>query len=89
MKRAELNSIVKHVALLGQLGLSVLMPLLLCLAFCWYLNTKHNVGLWIYLIGFFFGIGSSFMTAYKFYQNEIQKEKKENKKKRVSFNRHV
>ena len=29
------------------------------------------------------------MTAYKFYQNEIQKEKKENKKKKVSFNRHV
>lgn len=47
--------------------------------------------MWIYIVGFFFGIGASFMTAYKFYLSEIQKEKKENKnkKKRVSFNKHM
>ena len=89
MKRAELNSIVKNVALLGQLGLSVIMPMLICIAACWYLNTHLGVGLWVYILGFFFGLGSSFMTAYKFYLSEIQKEKKENKVKKVSYNRHI
>jgi len=89
MKRDELNAIIKNVALLGQLGLSIIMPMLLSIGICWYLNTRLGVGLWIYIFGFIFGIGSSFMTAYKFYLAEIQKTKKENKKKRVSFNRHI
>ena len=88
MNREEINSVMKNVALLSQLGLSVIMPTLLCVALCWYLNTHLNVGLWVYIPGFSFGLLSSFMTAYKFYLSEISKTKKENKKKKVAFNRH-
>ena len=87
MKRGELHEIAKHIALLSQLGLSIIMPLLLCIALCWYLTTYHNVGLWVYIPGFFFGLGGSAMTVYKFYLSEIRKSKKE-EKKTVSFNRH-
>ena len=91
MKREDFNNILKNMALLSQLGLSIVMPMLICIALCWYLNAQKGVGMWIYFVGFFFGIGASFMTAYKFYLSEIQKEKKENKKKkkRVSFNKHT
>lgn len=89
VKRDVFNSIVKNIALLGQLGLSVIMPLLLCIALCWYLTTRLEVGMWVYIPGFLFGLGSSFMTAYKFYLAQVQKDKKEEKKTRVSFNKHL
>lgn len=41
------------------------MPVLLCLFLCWLIVSKTGAGNWVYLIGFFFGIGGSFMTAYK------------------------
>ena len=87
VKRGELNEIVKQISLLGQLGLSIIMPLLMCIALCWYLTTYHGVGLWVYIPGFIFGLGGSAMTVYKFYLSEIRKNKKE-EKKTVSFNRH-
>ena len=89
MKREELNNIVKHLALLGQLGLSVLMPTLLCLLFCFFLTSRLGVGMWVYILGFFFGFGGSIMTAYKFYLSEIAKNKKDDKEKKVSFNKHL
>ena len=87
LKRGELNEIVRQISLLGQLGLSIIMPLLMCIALCWYLTTYRNVGLWVYIPGFFLGLGGSAMTVYKFYLSETRKSKKE-EKKTVSFNRH-
>lgn len=89
MSREELNKIVKNLALITQLGLSFIMPTLLCVWLSWYLNMKKGVGLWIYIPGFILGLGSSFMTAYKFYLSVISKEKKEDKDKKVSFNEHL
>lgn len=89
MSREELNKIVKNLALITQLGLSFIMPTLLCVWLSWYLNMKKGVGLWIYIPGFILGLGSSFMTAYKFYLSVIAKEKKEKKDKKVYFNEHL
>ena len=89
MKREELNMIVKNVALLGQLGLSIIMPMLITVGICYFLTVRFNIGMWVYIPGFILGIGSSVTTAYKFYKSVISKEQKENKKTRVSFNRHI
>ncbi|MBP5152314.1 MAG: AtpZ/AtpI family protein [Lachnospiraceae bacterium] len=86
--RKDLSKIFKNLTLLTQLGLSLIMPLLMCLAFCWYLTYRFNVGVWVYIVGFFFGLGASFMTAYKFYVSQSNKSKKGTKNK-VSFNRHA
>lgn len=87
MQRRELNEIVRQVALLGQFGLSLVMPMLICIGICVFLTQKTSVGMWVYIPGFLFGLGSSFMTAYKFYIAESNKGKKE-EKKTVSFNSH-
>lgn len=87
MKREELNNIIKNVAFLGQLGLSLIMPILICIALCVFLTNRFNVGTWIFIPGFIFGLGASFMTAYKFYVAETKKSKKE-EKKTISFNNH-
>lgn len=89
MGREGLNKVLQNVVFIGQLGLSFIMPILLCIALSWYLNSVKGVGVWIYIPCFIFGIGGSFVTAYKFYLSVMKKEKKEEKKKTVSFNRHI
>lgn len=80
---------LKNLSILTQFGLSLVTPLLLCLAGCWWLNSRLGIGTWIFAIGFFFGLGGSGMVAYKLYLFATEKNKKEKKKKKVSFNRHA
>ena len=84
------SEILRNVTMLSQLGLSFITPLLLCLALCWFIISKTGVGVWVYIPGFIFGLGSSFMVAYRLYLSVLKKEEKEKKKRTsVSFNQHV
>ena len=77
--------------MVGQLGLSLLMPLLICLFLCYLLITRFSVGGWIFIPGFIFGLGGSAMTGWKVYLSVTKKQNKERKKKNpneVSFNTH-
>lgn len=80
--------IVKNITMLTQFGLSFITPLLVCLGVCWWLYSGIGVGGWVFILGFFFGMGGSGMVAYKFYLSITNKQKKEKKKSKVSFNRH-
>lgn len=83
------TEIMKNLTILTQFGLSFITPLLLCLGACWWLNGHVGVGAWIYVPGFFFGLGGSAMVAYKLYLSVIKRGKKEKKKEKISFNRHI
>lgn len=84
------TSTLKNLTMLTQLGLSFIMPLLMCLALCWWLTAHMGVGGWVFIPGFFFGMGGSAMAGYKAYLAVMKREKKKDKeKKRVSFNRHL
>ncbi len=85
--KSDIRKVFKQLTLLTQFGLSLITPLLMCLLLCWYLTYKFNIGVWVYIIGFFFGLGGSFMTGYKFYLANLSSGKEEKPKK--SFNRHV
>lgn len=82
------SEIMKNITMLSQLGLSFITPLLLCLAICWFLTAKTGVGSWIYILGFFFGLGGSGTVAYKFYLSVDKQEKHKKSKNKVYFNRH-
>ncbi len=88
MKR--LADVYKDILMLTQLGFSFITPLLLCLALCWCLSTYLGLGSWVYIPGFFFGLGGSGMTAYKFYLAIERKQEKESKKEKekIYFNHH-
>ncbi len=91
-KTTNFSKVMTQFAMVGQLGLSLVTPLLLCIYICYTLTTKMGAPSWIYIIGFFFGLGASFMTAYKVYLDVILKNKHEGKKrsdKEVSFNKHI
>ena len=85
------TEIIKNVSLLTQFGLSLVTPLLLCLFICWWLCGFFGLGGWIYIPGFFFGLGGSGTVAYKLYLTETRRYEKEQRehKKKVSFNRHL
>ena len=85
------SEIIRNVTMLSQLGLSLITPVLICLAVCWLIVSKTGAGGWVYIPGFFFGLGGSATVAYKFYLSINRQQKKENKKKKnkVSFNKHL
>lgn len=82
-------NLAKSLTAFTQFGLSLVTPLLLCLGLCMWLSQGMGVGGWVYIPGFFFGMGGSAMVAYKFYLGIIGKQEKEKKKKRICFNRHI
>ena len=84
------SQILKNLSLLTQLGLSLLTPTLLCLFVCYLLQTRVGLGMWIYLPGFFFGLGGSATVAMNFYRLMEKRGKKEKKDKKntISFNGH-
>ena len=89
-KRSDFSKIMTQFALVGQLGLSLVMPLLICIFACYMMNTRWGFPGWIYIIGFFFGLGGSMMTAYKVYLETTKKtEGKKRSEKETSFNKHI
>ncbi len=92
MQMREISKLLGQFAMVGQLGLSLLMPLLLCLLLCYLLVTKLSVGVWVYIPGFVLGLGGSMTTAYKVYLSVIHREEKKKKERdsgEVYFNKHV
>ena len=89
-KRKQMRDALRHLTYLSQLGLSLVIPLLMCIFLCYWLTTRFGFGGWIYIPGFILGLGSSCMTAWKFYTSVNSKAKKEeeNNKKPPSFNNH-
>ena len=85
------TELVKNLTLLTQLGLSLITPLLMCLGACWWLTTSVGLGGWIYIPGFFFGLGGSFGVAMKVYRWAALQDKKDKKDtpKPRGYNRHI
>ena len=83
----EWSKAFRNLSILSQFGLSLAMPLLLCLFVAYQLREHFHFSYWIYLPAFFFGLAASFMTAYKFYLSVSEKEKKQETKDRA-FNQH-
>ncbi len=80
--------IAKDLSLLTQFGLSLVIPLLICLLICQWLCAAFDLGEWVYLPGFILGLGSFGVTAYKLYLSQTRPKKRETNNK-VSFNRHM
>ena len=50
---------MSSLSMFSQLGLSLAAPLLLCVLICSWLTGRFGIGTWIYIPGFFFGLGGS------------------------------
>jgi len=88
MKMADIKNICRTLPLVGQLGLSIVVPIVLCIVVCNWLINKFGMGTWVYIPGFIFGLGASFMTMYKLYLSEKEKSKRDENAP-CAFNEHV
>ena len=92
MEVRNVSKLIGQFAMVGQLGLSLLMPLLMCLFACYLLVSKLSLPVWIYIPGFILGLGASMTTAYKVYLSVVQKEDKKKIKRNpneVYFSKHI
>ena len=80
------TEILKQLSMLTQFALSLVTPLLLCLGICYLLTTKAQVGGWVYIVGFFFGLGGSGTVGWKFYKMVLADQKKKDRGKKPSHN---
>lgn len=91
MKQKNFFNALGDLLWLTQLGLSMLLPLLLCLAGCWWLVSRQWVGYWVYPIGIVLGLGAGAVSFRDFRKLMLRRAKgteKEQKERPVSFNRH-
>lgn len=88
-KRKYWANVLKQVSWLSQLGLSIIMPLLICVLICAFLTIRFDIGGWIFIPGFILGIGASFTTGYNFYISESKKSKKDKDERKRGYNSHV
>lgn len=86
-KLTHWNRIARNISLIGQLGLSLIMPLLLSLGACYYLISHFSFGLWLYIPGFVLGLGASFTTAYKVYVSVMNRQEPRQHRD-IGYNRH-
>lgn len=82
---------LEYLVYVGQLGLDLVMPCLLCLGASWYLDTRLGWGIWVYFVGLVLGLGAGGMTFWKFYTRVVMKGYKKEKKreKRISYSKHI
>lgn len=84
----QIQETYKNLLMLTQFGLSFITPLLVCLGFCLWLTSRFHLGGWIFILGFFFGMGGSGMVAYKLYLSVMKQQKKDKTKEKAYFNSH-
>ena len=71
------GNIMRNLVIFTQFGFSFITPLLLCVCLCWWLTERFAVGSWIFIPGFFFGLGGSGMVAWQYYLAVMNQDRKE------------
>lgn len=82
------NKIVKGIALVGQIGISVITPpVVMALLGAW-LSGKLGTGAWLTLVCIVVGLLASASTAYSYYKKFFKAGPKEEENHPVSFREH-
>ena len=87
----NLYRVFEQLTWVGQLGLSLLLPLVLLLAGCWWLTTHAGVGMWVYVPGFLLGLAlgaTTFAQFLRYWVKEQDRQRREDGPPRTGFNGH-
>ncbi|MGN0975249.1 MAG: AtpZ/AtpI family protein [Gemmiger sp.] len=80
--------LLEDVLWLTQLGLSLLLPLVVCLWGCSWLTAHTGVGGWIYVPGFVVGLGCGAATFRNFARMMMKRAEKNKSGRPAGFNKH-
>ena len=84
----DFTKIMRGVALLTQLGLSVAAPPVLMIWLAQWLQNRYALGAWTTIVALVAGFISSACGLYQFYKTTLGQSERESKKHPPSFDRH-
>lgn len=82
------NRVLRDLVFLTQLGFSLAAPPILCVAVCWWLQRRFDLGAWVMILGILLGIGGSCSTALQFYRMMRRRAEKDEPDSQAAFNTH-
>lgn len=88
MEPNPLYRIFEDLLWLTQLGLSMLLPLVVCLWGCSWLTSHAGVGGWVYLPGVLVGLGCGAATFRRFARMMLKRAERTKSDRPAGFNRH-
>ena len=71
-----------------QLGLSMMMPLLLCMGGTWWAVTRWGWPSWVYIIAIILGLGAGAQTFASYARHMQRRAAKKKPEDRIGFNSH-
>ncbi len=69
-------NIWRDVAILRQLTISFLTPVLMMVFLCLWLKNRFGIGDWLVLVGILWGVGSGILSVYKYLKKRIDRAEK-------------
>ncbi len=88
----DFNKVWTGVCMVGQLGLDLIMPVILCMLLAYYLDSKFGLGIFVYLPALVLGLAAGVTNFKKFYHKIVMKdvEKRNEKESEIPrFSKHT
>lgn len=86
------GKVLTNLVYVGQLGLDLIVPSLMCLGAAWLLDSHAGWGIWVYFPALFLGIAAGALNFRKFCERVVMKGFKKkpdpDKPERITFSRH-
>lgn len=79
---------LRYLAWMTQLGLSIAMPLVLCIVGSCWLQDRFDLGKWVVAVGVFLGIGGAASSLWSIFKQMQREGDREDRKPPISFNDH-
>ena len=73
-----MQKLCRGIALVGQLGFSLITPPVVLLWLAHWLQTKYSLGVWVTILALILGLLTSASTALQFYRKLTAKKEKDN-----------
>lgn len=82
-----LYKVLEDLVWLTQLGLTMLLPLVMCLGGCWWAVTRWGWPMWLYLPAVLLGLAAGGQNFWVFARGRLRRAQKD-QNRRVDFNHH-
>ena len=82
-----LYKVLEDLVWLTQLGLTMLLPLVMCLGGCWWAVTRWGWPMWLYLPAVLLGLAAGGQNFWVFARGRLRRTQKD-QNRRVGFNQH-
>lgn len=90
MQRMQsMQKIFRGIALVGQLGFSLITPPVALLWLAQYLQQRYALGLWLTLLALVIGLLTSFSTALQFYRRLTAQKKSRTAREVRGYGEHI